>query len=408
MAIFKTSFLPVAGLVAAFTMTGAAQAQDSIVADSGDSGWVLAGALIAIAAGVPGLMMAHSRSVSPRHALVTLIALAGSVLMFCAVGYSLAFGAGSAAIGDFGNAFLGGLADLRDDATVAESSFVVVQLAAALIAVTILLSSLGERARFGWLAAFAPLWLLMVVVPVSHWLWGGGWLAGMGALDAGGGIVVQLTAAVTALAVSFLLGGSPKSALADTGSRPLLGAGLTLVGLMALGGALTLSGGDRAASAALATIVAAATALLIGLGVERWRRGSISLDGAAVALIAGIAAVSCGNAYVGVGGAMLLGLIGALGAFAASWFVVKFDRGGAARAFVAHGGAALLGALAFPIAVMPQLGGPGFADDTNLVNQLVAQLIAVGAVALWTIIISVIAALMVSMVLPMRDGDTVE
>ncbi len=389
---------------AALAGAGSAQAQPIVVADSGDSAWVLAASALVLLAALPGLAMLHGRGRTGPAALALFVGTAIVSLLFAAIGYSLAFAPGGPLIGDAGNAMLANLAELRGELTISETLYALFQLVIALFAVGILVASIAERARTGWLVAFSALWFLLVYVPVAHWMWGGGWLVDVGAVDQAGGIVVQLSAGISALVAAILLGRATESEVAHDSRLAVTGAALVWVGWFGVAGGAALSSSDDAAAAILNAQLAASAAALVGLGLEKWRSGVVSVYGTVYAAIAGLAAVSAGAGLVGAGGAMALGVIGAIGATLGALIVQRLKLGGAASAFVAHGAGAFLGALVFPVFMLAELGGAGFDDGAGLAAQLAAQGIAVGAVTLWAASLSAVAALMVAMVLPMREA----
>ena len=385
--------------------TSAAQAQPVIVADSGDNGWMLAAALLMLITMLPGLALFYGRSRSGDTGLALFASTAITTLVFAVIGYSLAFSDGTSLIGGAANAMLADLADVQPDMTISGTVHALFELAAAIFAVAILLGSISGRTRLGWLLAFAALWMLFVYVPVAHWVWGGGWIAVLGALDYSGGIVVQTTAGVSALVIAVLVGRDHSADVVEDPRMMLGGAGILLVGWLALIGGSSFSATGDAAEAVINAQLAASAAVLTGLLIERLRTGSISAQGAALSAIAGLAAVSAGATFIAPAGAIIIGIIGATGAAAAAWLVRVLNLGSASTAFIAHGGGAIPGAIVFPLFVLPGFGGPGFDDGLTVGGQVATQGIAVLAVALWAAIATAIAALMISMVLPMVDRD---
>jgi ammonium transporter, Amt family len=389
----------------AIGVTGAAHAQPIIVADSGDNGWMLAASIIILFAALPGasLFLGRGRGGAAGLAMFATVALA--TLVFASVGFSLAFSEGTAILGGIDNAMLSGLAEVQPDMTISGAIYAFFEISVALFAVGIFVGSLAERTRFGWLLVFSALWSLLVYVPVAHWLWGGGWLAGLGALDYAGGIVLQVTAGISALVVAVLTGRDRGTDIVVDTRLTMGGAALLCIGWLALiGGSSFAATGDTAEAMTNALIALSASALT-GLALERLNTGSISGTGIATYAAAGLAAVSAGAGYIAPGGAILIGIIGAIGAMLAASLVRLRTLGSASAAFVINGGGAILGALLFPIFVLSAFGGPGFDDGMTLGGQIATQGIAVMAVALWAAVATAIAALMVAMVLPMTDKD---
>lgn len=387
---------------AALLAATSARAQPVVVADSGDTAWVLAAAVLSLIAILPGLAMFYGRGNIARTGFALFGSVAVTSLLFAAIGYSLAFGAGSSLLGGASNAMLANLSDLLDGSTISEAVYALFETVAALLAVGILCASVAERARPGWLVPFSGVWLLIVYVPVARGVWPG-WLGELGTLDYAGGIVIQLTAGIAALVIGFLLR-SP-TAIDEPQDSPLAVAGgaLLWVGFLAFFGAAALGGSADAATAIINGHLAASAAIVVGMAIERWRTGSASVGVLANNAVAGLAAVAAAGALVSTSGAIALGALGALAAWMAASVVQRARLGSAASAFAIHGAAAMAGAILFPLFMLPAFGGSGFSDVNGLMTQLAAQGVAVLAVTLWTAVATVIVALMISVVVPMRD-----
>lgn len=393
-------------VAASLTMAQQAEAQPTIITDSGDTAWMLAASVLTLVAALPGLALVHGRGRAGPAGLALFLSTAIATLIFVAIGYSLAFSQGSTLLGSANAAMLRDLPALQPDTMISGVTHALYELIAALFAVGILVASVAERARVAWLGAMAGFWLLLVYVPVAHWIWGGGWLAQLGALDFGGGIVVQTTAGVASLTVAILLGRTRERDVAHDSRLAVAGTMLLYVGWFGLLGGAALGATDDAGAAILNAQLAASAAVLVGAAIERFRTGIVSVYGITAAAVAGLAAISTGAAYVGPAGAMLLGLCGALGAWAAAALAQQMKLGGAASAFVSHGGGAIAGAIAFPIFVMPVFGGPGFDEGITLPAQLGAQAVAVIAVTLWAAVVSVIVTFMVGAIFPLKHLAT--
>ena len=376
------------------------------VADSGDTGWMMVCALLVLLAAVPGLALRHAGLVNVRNALAApaqaIAVAAGASLAWGMIGYSLAYAPGSGWLGGGANLLLEGLGALREGLTVPESAFVLFQMALAIFAACLLPGAMAERARIGWIAAFAPLWLLIVYAPIAHWVWSGGWLAQLGVMDFAGGLVVHGAAGFSALALLLILG--RRRAAADPGHAPVLGiagSALLWIGWGGMVGGWALGATDDAASAILNAHFAACAGVLGWMLGDRLSGGHIKATGLISGALAGLVAVSASAALVGPGGAMLIGLIGAI--------VSRLGKGllgsridDAADIFVIHGLGGVAGVLALPLFVQPLLGGVGFEAGISLASALLAQAIGVAIVALWAMVGSAIVALLLSVLLPMR------
>ncbi len=394
-----------------------AVAQPLVVSDSGDTAWILTASALVLLMTIPGLALFYGGLVRARNVLSVIMhcfVITCTVSLFWAViGYSLVFSPGSEWLGGLSNVMLGGLSDIRADTTIPESAYALFQMTFAIITPALVIGAFVERIRFGWVVAFSLLWSLIVYVPVARWIWGGGWLANLGALDFAGGIVVHTTAGVAALILAKMLG--PRQGFNKTLLSPhspaltMAGAGLLWVGWYGFNGGSALSAGDDAATAIFNTHLAACAAALIWILIERVRIGKATSIGIVTGAVAGLATVTPAAGFVGPFGAIMLGMIGGSVCFFAVQIVkqmLKIDD--SLDVFAVHGVGGILGSLVFPIFILPVLGGPGFAEGAGLGGQLGAQAIAVLVTALWTGIWTVLIGLMISYVIPMRVDQEAE
>ena len=388
----------------------AASAQPLVVADSGDSAWVLTASALVLLMALPGLGLFYGGLVRARNILSVLM---HCIVMTCIVsliwaiaGYSLTFGEGTTWLGGLGNLGLANLDDIREGTTISEPVFALFQMTFAAITPALIIGAFVERVRFGWVVGFTALWSLLVYVPIARWVWGGGWLAEQGALDFAGGIVVHTTAGIAALVVAVLLGKRKSFAKPVPPHSPALtmtGAGLLWVGWFGFNGGSSLAAGSDAASAILNTHLAASAAALVWILVERIKIGKPTSVGLVTGAIGGLATITPAAGYIGPMGAILLGSAGSLACFAAVQLVKQsFKIDDSLDVFAVHGIGGILGSLLFPLFVLPMFGGPGFDDGVTLVSQVTAQAIAVGTTILWTGGVTTVIALMVAMVIPMR------
>ncbi|MFZ2997719.1 ammonium transporter [Sphingobium sp.] len=376
------------------------------VADSGDTAWMIVCALLLLLAALPGLALRHAGQVNVRNALAV-VAQGGAVaavvsLVWGLAGYSLTFAPGSPWLGGGANLSLANLGQLRDGLTVPESAFVLFQMMLAVFAAGLLVGAVAERARIGWFVAFAPLWLLLVYAPIAHAVWGGGWLAAIGVMDFAGGLVIHVTAGFSGLALALIAG--RRSAASDPGHAPLLtivGGGLLWVGLAGAVGGWALGATDDAATAILNHHFAACAAALVWALLDRLLGARTRATGILTGALAGIAAISASAALVGTGGAMMIGVMAALVCRLCAGLVrARVDD--SADMFVIHGIGGALGIMALPVFALPLMGGVGFDTNITLHSALLAQAIGLVVVALWAMVGSAIAALIVSVVMPMR------
>ncbi|MEQ1688367.1 MAG: hypothetical protein ABL874_07320 [Sphingopyxis sp.] len=397
-------FLVVTALFAATP----ALAVPTIIPDSGDTGWLLASLCIGMLAGISGILAiaigGHGRTATAQILTAASAAIALATLLFFLGGYSLAFDIeGSAWIGGYNNMMLNNMGTLREGTTVPETGFVLFHLGFVLIAVALLAALLAPRARPGWLLAFSGLWLMLVLVPIMRWVWGG-WLGAMGALDSAGGLVVFYATAVSAF-VAMVLIGRKKDAQAPTPDHGLrlIGALLLLVGMAAMAGGSTLGASDSSAVAMLAMVTASMTGALTSAALQR------RLDASALAtgLIAGTVVSAAVGDGISIGAAWLIGVIAAIAVHLAPRAMPKRlawqDADGSAMTIAA---AAKTGGflLAIFLASAP-FGGSDYGEGMTMTSQLIAQFAAILAIAGWSVFGTLVAALMAGLVLPMRAED---
>ena len=407
---FLTAVAAIAALAPSFAL---AQDLGADPVDSGDTAWILMSSALVVLMTMPGLTLFYGGLVRAKGFLAVLVQVgaiaAVASLLWIAVGYTLAFGEVHGGWLGAGNAWmLLDLGNVRGDYAIPESAFALFQMCFAMITPALMVGAWVDRARFGWVIGFCAIWGLLVYAPVAHWVWGGGWLATkLGTLDFAGGIVVHTTAGVSALVVALLLGrrnGFPKSLmLPHSPALTMAGAALLWVGWFGFNGGSALAANDDAAAAIINTHVAACAAALVWLVIERFSVGKPTSVGFATGAIAGLATVTPAAGYISPGAAMLFGAIAAGVCYPMIQVVkkrLKIDD--SLDVFAVHGVGGMIGSILLAVFLSPALGGIGYASGIGLGGQLMAQVVGVGVVALWSAVATAIAALMVSMVIPMR------
>lgn len=392
-------------------MAALPEASVSILADSGDTAWLLGGSVIALLAAIPGILLYLIGHAGKDHAQRILTAATASMmlatLIFFAVGFSLMFdqltaNAMSGWLGGGANVMLNAMGTIREGTTIPETGFVVLRLCFILLSVAMLAGVLAPNARPGWLLGFTAVWTLLVLVPVNRWLSDSGWLAASGALDYVGGLTVFYSTGASALIALVLIGGKVDADKQSVPVMQLAGAALLLVGMAGLAAASTGGATDDAAVAIINLFTASATAALMLSALRR----RLEADVLAAGLVAGVAAMATGGDGVSVGGAWLIGVAAALATHFGPRFMPKrFSWQEGSQIVIGMTGAAKTGAFlfAFFLAFMP-FGGSGYPEGMTMTGQMIAQLIAILAVAGWSIFGTLVAALSVSLLLPMRDA----
>lgn len=414
-----TCLAMVAAALATATPAAAQDIADAVSSDSGDTAWILTSAALVLMMTLPGLGLFYGGLVRSKNFLSVLIqcgavAAIASVLWVVA-GYTLAFG--EVSNGFVGNAaywMLGGLNAVRDGLTIPESTFALFQMTFAVITPALMVGAWVDRARFGWVVGFCALWGLVVYAPVTHWMWGGGWLSTeFGALDFAGGIVVHTTAGVSALVIAILLGkrsGYPqKLMLPHSPALTMAGAALLWVGWFGFNGGSALTATNDASSAIINTHVAASVAALTWLLIEKITVGKATSVGWATGAIAGLATITPAAGFVGPEVAIVLGILAAGICYAAIQLIKqKLQIDDSLDVFAVHGVGGMLGSILLGIFLSSSFGGAGYAEGMTMSSQLTGQLIAVGVVALYSAIATIILAKLVGFAFPMRVSEDEE
>src|SRR5215208_2422502 len=293
-----------------------------------DTAWMLiATALVLLM--TPALAFFYGGLVRSKNALNTMmmsfISLGFVAVAWALLGYSLAFTTGNDWIGDLSNSFLRGVGvDVRTGTTIPHALFMSYQGTFAIITAALISGAIVERMRFSAYVLFISLWAVLVYSPLAHWVWGGGWLAKMGALDFAGGTVVHVNAAVAALAAALVIG--PRADYKEASILPhnvpfvLLGAGLLWFGWFGFNAGSALAASPIAGLAFVTTMLAPAATLVVWTFLDAFRSGKPTAVGAATAIVVGLVAVTPAAGFIGPMSAIVLGGIAAVPSyFALQW-----------------------------------------------------------------------------------------
>ena len=390
-----------AGLPAVLWASGAgevwAQGAESITRiDPADTAWVLIASALVLAMIVPGLALFYGGLVRSKNVLGTImhsfVILCMVSLLWILFGYSLAFGPDKWGL-------IGGLewAGLREvglsphpayGPTIPHQAFMIFQMMFAAITPALITGAFAERMKFGALLLFSVLWSVLVYCPIAHWLWGGGWLSKLGALDFAGGAVVHISSGVSALVCAYVLGkrhGYGTEYMAPH-SMPLvlLATGLLWVGWFGFNAGSALGANSIAVVAFLSTHTAAVTAALAWMAIEWVHRGTPTVLGLASGVVAGLATVTPGAGYVGPFSAMFIGLAAGALSYAAIMNKGKLGYDDSLDVVGIHGVGGIFGVLATGVLASKAIN-PGGADGLLSGNPgfLGVQALAVLAVALF-------------------------
>jgi len=387
-----------------------AQGDPALMIDRGDTGFILVAAALVLFMTLPGLALFYGGLVRAKNFLSVLMhcfAIAALVSLLWALGgYSLAFGPGNGWIGDLSRLGLGNLHAARPGTTIPENVFALYQMMFAVITPALIVGAFPERVKFGWLMLFSALWLLVVYVPVAHWVWGGGWMAKRGVLDFAGGIVVHTTAGISALVIALMIGarrGFPNTLIPPHSSAlTMVGAGMLWVGWFGFNGGSALGADAHAADALLSTHLAAATAALMWAALERAKIGKATSIGLVTGAVAGLATVTPMAGYVAPLGGLIAGAAGAAVCFGAVLFVKqKWRVDDSLDVFAVHGIGGMLGSLLLAPLAAATFGGTPH-EGYTVGGQLGAQAIGVGVTLAWSAVATFLLAKLASLFIPMR------
>ncbi|MCU7916381.1 MAG: ammonium transporter [Candidatus Thiodiazotropha sp. (ex Gloverina cf. vestifex)] len=368
-----------------------------------NTGWIMTSTALVLFMTLPGLAMFYGGLVRTNNVLSVLMqcfAIAGLVsILWLVAGYSLAFGEGNAWIGDFSKVLMAGIGKETLSGDIPESLFMLFQMTFAIITPALIVGGFAERMRFSAMLLFSALWLFIVYVPVTHWVWGGGWLGEMGLYDFAGGTVVHITAGVAALVAAMVMG--PRHGFGTSSMMPhnmtmtmtITGAGMLWVGWFGFNGGSALAADGSASMAMLVTHISAATGAMTWLVREWIKFGKPSALGAVTGMVAGLGTITPASGFVGPAGALVIGLLAGIICFSATNYlkqVLKIDD--SLDVFPVHGVGGILGTFLAGIFSSTSLGvfsGYGFADGiTSMGGQLTVQTIGIVVTLVFTAVAS--------------------
>jgi len=445
---------------AAAAAPAAAPAEAAAAAPSpnkGDNAWMIVATVLVIMMSIPGLALFYGGLVRSKNMLSVLmqvfVIFSLIVVLWAIYGYSIAFTEGGAFFGGLSRLFLSGIFTVKDGvgsfATAATFSkgvvipeylFIVFQATFAAITVALIVGAFAERMKFSAVLLFSILWFTFAYLPIAHmvWFWPGpdgikdaatlasesakgGWLWQKGALDFAGGTVVHINAGVAGLVGAYVVGkrvGYGKDSMAPHNlTFTMIGASLLWVGWFGFNAGSALEAGDTAALAFINTLVATAAAVLSWMAAEWVIKGKPSMLGAASGAVAGLVAITPACGFIGVNGALVLGLLaGVVCLWGVNGLKKMLGADDALDVFGVHAVGGILGALLTGVFAAPKLGGQGIYDyvankigaDYSISDQLVIQATGVGTTIVWSGIVAFIAYKIVDITLGLRVSEEEE
>ena len=380
-------------------LPGVAFAEDGL--SGSNTAWILTSTALVLFMTLPGLALFYGGLVRTKNVLSVLMqcfAIGGIVtILWLVVGYSLAFGEGNAWIGDFSRVFMSGVGKETLSGDIPEALFMLFQMTFAIITPALIIGGFAERMKFSSMVIFSALWLLVVYVPVTHWVWGGGWLGEMGLYDFAGGTVVHITAGVAALVAALVLG--PRRGFGTTAMPPhnmtmtVTGAGMLWVGWFGFNGGSALASNGDAAMAMLVTHISAATGAMTWMLIEWIKYGKPSVLGVVTGMVAGLGTITPASGFVGPAGALVIGLLaGSICYFATITLKQKLKIDDSLDVFPVHGVGGILGTFLAGVFSATSLGvfsGFGFADGIETMGgQVGVQLTGIAATIVFTAVMT--------------------
>ncbi|MCR5027590.1 MAG: ammonium transporter [Methanobrevibacter sp.] len=369
------------------------------VFSAGDTAWILICTLLVLLMSIPAVAFFYGGLSKRKNVLNTMflsfIAFSIVSILWVIFGYQLSFGEPSlyGFIGSPANFFLKGIGLTDLTGTIPTLLFVMFQCAFAGLTAALISGALVGRMKTKAWVIFIPIWACLVYFPIAHWVWGGGWLMQMGALDFAGGTVVHINSGVSALAVALVLGKRKDTSLIPHNlGYAVLGAALLWFGWMGFNGGSGLAADGLAANAIIVSNVAAATALIVWTILDTVIVGKPTVLGAISGAVAGLVAITPAAGFVDVPGALVIGAVAPFVSYFAIYFLkAKLGYDDALDVWGIHGMSGIWGAIATGIFAVPAIGGTAGLLYGNP-GQVTIQVISVIATIVYAFTISFVLA----------------
>ncbi|MDK9724189.1 MAG: ammonium transporter [Sterolibacteriaceae bacterium MAG5] len=420
------------------------------VPNKGDTAWLLVATAFVILMSIPGLALFYGGLVRTKNMLSVLmqvfVIFSLISVLWAVYGYSIAFSEGNAFFGSLDKLFLSGVtpdsvaATFSKGVVLPEFAYIPFQGAFAAITVGLIIGAFAERIKFSAVLLFAVLWFTFSYLPIAHmvWYWAGpdayttaeaadaanataGWLFQKGALDFAGGTVVHINAAVAGLVGAYLVGkrvGYGKDSMAPHSlTFTMIGASLLWFGWFGFNAGSSLEANGTAALAFVNTWLATAAAALSWMIAEWLIKGKPSMLGAASGAVAGLVAITPAAGFVGVVGALVIGLLaGVVCLWGVNGLKKMLGADDSLDVFGVHGVGGILGAILTGVFASPSLGGSGIYDyvanavapEYDIVGQVIVQATAVGTTIVWCGVVSFVCYKLVDMFVGLRVAEDEE
>ena len=380
--------------------------------DSGATAWMLTSTALVLLMTLPGLALFYGGLVRTRNVLSVLMqcfALCCVIsLLWVAFGYSLAFSEGNGFLGGLSKAFMRGVEIDSVSGAIPETVFAMFQLTFAVITPALIVGGFAERTRFAAMLWFSILWLVIVYIPVTHWVWASdGWLFVRNFRDFAGGAVVHVNAGIAALVAALVIGnrsGFPTTAMPPHNlTMTVIGASLLWVGWFGFNAGSALAANGAAGMAMLVTHVGAAAGATAWMSLEWFKFGKPSVLGIVTGMVAGLGTITPASGFVGPMGAVIIGLVAGFVCFFATQFIkrkLKIDD--SLDVFPVHGVGGFTGLLLTAVFSAPALDGIGLPEGATIGTQLLTQVMGAVATLVWSGVATFVILKLVNLVSPLR------
>lgn len=415
LSLFARAATALLAVAAAFSLDGAvAFAQDAEPAlDTGDTAWMLTSTVLVLMMTIPGLALFYGGMVRKKNVLSTVMqSFAITCLMtilWVVAGYSLAFTDGGGLnqyVGGLSNMFLSGMTADSLSGTIPESVFMTFQMTFAIITPALITGAFADRMKFSAMLWFMAIWVLAVYAPITHWVWGGGFLSDAGVLDFAGGTVVHINAGIAGLVAAIVLGKRHSYGTENMAPHNLvlsvIGASLLWVGWFGFNAGSAVSAGTSAGMAMAVTQICTAAAALTWMFIEWGLRGKPSILGIISGAVAGLVAITPASGYVDPMGALAIGVAaGIICYWGATRLKQMFGYDDSLDVFGIHGLGGIVGALLTGVFAVEAIGGtPGLLEGNT--GQVWTQFVGILATVAWSGIATFVILKVIDMIIGLR------
>jgi ammonium transporter, Amt family len=407
------------GIALLSVMSAAPAAAQETKLDTGDTAWMLTSTVLVLLMTIPGLALFYGGMVRKKNVLATVMQSFAITCLVTVVwmmaGYSLAFtdgGSMTSYTGGLSRLFLADMGKETLKGTIPETVFMCFQMTFAIITPALIAGGFADRMKFSAMMWFVGLWAVLVYSPIAHWVWGGGFLAGLGVLDFAGGTVVHINAGVAGLVAALVLG--PRWGYRSENMAPhnlvlsLTGASLLWVGWFGFNAGSAVASNGTAGMAMAVTQIAAAAAGLAWMFAEWVSHGKPSVLGIISGAVAGLVAITPASGYVDPMGALVIGIAaGLVCMWAVTWLKPRLGYDDALDAFGVHAVGGFLGAILTGVFARAAIGGAAGAIEGNLA-QIWVQFLGTLATIAWSGLVSFVILKAIDVVIGLRVGKETE